>query len=172
MKLKLASTTIGVLSALMVGGVAAGHDRLIGAFPGPANRIVGLWSTEALVGPCNGPAATPIRNTLLFHAGGTVVENPRFPPGGAPGAAGIPGLYQRGQALGMWSYDPRTRTYYMHLRFDNYVDNVYHGYSTVDRELALDKSGFLASGPVRSARFAANGTLLSEVCGEASSARL
>jgi hypothetical protein len=168
--LRLACVAIG-LSSVLAAGVAAGNG-FIGAFPGPANRIVGLWGTEGTVGPCNGPQTTPIRNTLLFHAGGTVVESPRFPPGGAPNVAGIPGTYQRGQALGTWSYDPRRRTYYVHLQFDNYVDNVYHGYSTVDREIALSKEGLLGSGPTRSARFAVDGKLLSEVCGQASSARL
>jgi hypothetical protein len=172
MKLGYATSVIVALAALTAASAAADYHGLSGAFPGPANRIVGLWSTEAMVGPCNATPAMPIKNTLLFHAGGTVVESPRFPPGGAPGVAGIPGLYQRGQALGTWSYDPRRRTYFLHLQFDNYVDNVYHGYSTVNREIALSKDGLLGSGPVRSARFAADGKLLSEVCGQALSARL
>jgi hypothetical protein len=177
MKPVQAAFVIGTFIALTAGDAAADGPGLSGA-PGPANRIVGLWSTEALVSPCKPPPTapttppTPIRNTLLFHAGGTVVESPRFPPGGAPNVAGVPGIYQRGQALGTWSYDPRRRTYFLHLQFDNYVDNVYHGYSTVDREIALTKDGWLGSGPVRSARFKTDGTLIVEVCGEALSARL
>jgi hypothetical protein len=171
MKPLYASCATGLLAVFIAGGAAAGYG-LIGAFPGPANRIVGLWSTEAVVGRCDAAPATPIRNTLLFHAGGTVVENPRAAPGGAPNVGGVPGIYQRGQALGTWSYLPGRRSYYVHLQFDNYVDNVYHGYSTVDREIALDKEGLLGSGPVRSARFTADGKLMSEVCGEALSARL
>jgi hypothetical protein len=171
MKPRLAVFAIGTLAALATVGAAADYAELIGA-PGPANRIVGLWSTEALVGPCKGTAGMPIQNTLLFNAGGTVVESPRFPPGGAPNVAGVPGLYQRGQALGTWSYDPRTRTYFLHLQFDNYVDNRYHGYSIVNREIALRKDGLLGTGPVRSARFAADGKLMGEVCGNATSARL
>jgi hypothetical protein len=172
MKPSYASCAIGLFAVLTAAAATAGYGHLTGAAGGPANRIVGLWSTEALVGPCKGTASTPLRNTLLFHAGGTVVESPRFPPGGAPNIAGVPGVYQRGQALGTWSYDPRKRTYFLHLQFDNYVDNVYHGYSIVDRELGLDRSGLLASGPVRSTRFAVDGKLLNEVCGEALSARL
>lgn len=166
-----ASCTIGLLCVLMAATASAGQD-FVGHFPGPANRIVGLWATEAMVGPCGGTPSTPIRNTLLFHAGGTVVESPRFGPNGAPNVAGVPGIYQRGQALGTWSYHPGRRTYYIHLQFDNYVDNVYHGFSTVDREIALSKEGMLGSGPVRSARFAADGKLMGEVCGQATSARL
>lgn len=171
MKTRRASFVIGTLVAVTAASAAAGYGALSGA-PGPANRIVGLWSTEARVGPCGGAAATLILNTLLFHAGGTVVETPRFPPGGAPGVAGVPGVYQRGQALGTWSYDPRRRTYFLHLQFDNYVDNAYHGYSTVNREIALSKDGLLGSGTVRSARFTADGKLMGEVCGEGLSARL
>lgn len=171
MRLSYTSYAIGLLAAVTAAGAAAHYDGWAGE-SGPASRIVGLWSTEGVVGPCDGVAATPIRNTLLFHAGGTVVESPRFPPGGAPNVGGIPGLYQRGQALGTWSYNARTRTYFLHLQFDNYVDNAYHGYSIVNREIVLDKEGVLASGPVRSARFAQDGKLLSEVCGKAVSARI
>ncbi len=166
------STRLSALSfALLCAGatVRAGDHRESPQF---VNRIVGLWSTEALVGPCGATPLTPIRNTLLFHAGGTVVENPRSPPGGVPNAAGIPGNYQRGQALGTWVYDPGSQRYFIHLRFDNFVDNAYHGYSTVDREITLTKRGTYAAGPVRSARYAANGTLISEVCGEAVSTPL
>jgi hypothetical protein len=44
------------------------------------------------------------------------------------------------------------------------------GCSTVDREMSLS-GGIVASGPVRSIRYLANGSLMSEVCGEAVSAR-
>ena len=88
-----------------------------------ANRIVGLWSTEAEVKPCGTDIPpSPIRNTLLFQAGGTIVENPLFPSGGIEGAAGVPGVYQRSQALGTWSYNPKTGRYWIHLQFDNFID--------------------------------------------------
>jgi hypothetical protein len=134
-----------------------------------SDRIVGLWSTEGLVGPCGGTAAQTIRNTLLFHAGGTVTENSRFPPNGAPQAAGT---YQRTMGLGTWHYDARKRRFFLHLQFDNYVGNVYHGFSTVDREIVLSNGAMLATGPVVSRRYTADGELLSEVCGEAVSTRL
>ncbi len=177
MKPCLAASVIGTLAALTTAGAAAHYPEPSGA-PGPANRIVGLWSTEAAVAPCKPPPGapstpgTPIQNTLLFNAGGTVVESPRFPPGGAPNVAGVPGVYQRGLAFGTWSYDPRRRTYFLHLQFDNYVDNRYHGYSTVNREIALTKDGLLGTGPVRSARFTADNKLMGEVCGDAMSTRL
>lgn len=131
------------------------------------DQIIGLWDTEALVGPCNGTPATTIRNTLLFHAGGTLVETPRIGPNGVPNAGG--GIYQRGQALGTWVYDHSKRRFYIHLRFDNYVDNVYHGYSTVDREITLSNRGMTASGPVRSTRYFLDGRPPVEVCGQATS---
>lgn len=165
------SCAVGLLSIFVAASAGAGSGPF-GALPTPSDRIVGLWATEATVGPCNASPVTPIRNTLLFQAGGTVIENPRIGPGGAPNVAGVPGVYQRSQGLGTWSYDPFRRKYFVHLQFDNYVDNAYHGYSTVDREIALSKEGLLASGPIRSARFTADGTLMSEVCGEAVSSRL
>jgi hypothetical protein len=144
----------------------AGEDR------DRRDRIVGLWGTEAMVGPCGGTPATPIRNTLLFHAGGTVVETPRIGPNGFATGPNNTLIYQRGQALGTWVYDRSKRTYYIHLRFDNYVDNAYHGYSIVDREITLSNRGMTASGPVRSTRYLADGTKFSEVCGQATSTPL
>jgi hypothetical protein len=118
---------------------------------------------EALMKRVHGTPVITVLNTLLFQAGGTIVDNPRFPPGGAPNASG---LYARNQGLGTWSYDPATH------QFDNFVDGVYDGYSTVDRELVLSEEGLLASGPVRSDRFKADGSLVTEVCGQAVSSRL
>ena len=154
------------LVAVLTLGNASAHDGRDGG-----NRILGLWESDALVGICvNGvPQAplNPIRNTLLFHAGGTVVENPRGAPSGTPNVAGIPGIYQRNQALGTWAYDHRTRTYYLHLRFDNFVDGVWDGWSTVDREMVLTQRGMFATGPVTSTRFRANGMVHNVVCGNA-----
>jgi hypothetical protein len=158
---------LALMAIFTVGSASAGDDHDGG---GGGNRILGLWETQAMVGSCD-PLSTapkmPIRNTLLFHAGGTVVENPRNAPSGTPNVAGIPGIYQRNQALGTWTYDRWTRRYFIHLRFDNFVDGTWHGYSIVDREIVLSNRGMLASGPVRSTRFYANGTLLNELCGEA-----
>jgi hypothetical protein len=158
---------IGLL--LVTGATAGASPELTGALSTPANRIVGLWATDGHAGPCGGAQTGTIRNTLLFQAGGTVVENPRSPPGGAPTASG---LYQRTMGLGTWSYDPVQSKYFVHLQFDSYVDNVYDGFSTVDREITLSSEGLLASGPVRVARFKADGSLLAEFCGDVLSTRL
>lgn len=168
MKRLYAPFAIGLLSVLTAASAGAdsnSYDQRLGG----ANRIVGLWATEGHLGPCNGTPVITVLNTLLFQAGGTVVDNPRFPPGGAPNASG---LYARNQGLGTWSYDPVTHKYFLHLQFDNFIDGVYDGYSTVDRELVLSQEGLLASGPVRSDRFKADGSLLMEVCGQAVSSRL
>jgi hypothetical protein len=171
MKLKTLGGATASLTAL-IAAVAVASPLNTGALDVPANRIVGLWSTEGLVGPCGFPPMGPVRNTLLFHAGGTVVENPRFPPAGAQNAFGVPGINQRGQALGTWSYDPATKRYAMHLQFDWYVNDAYHGYMTVDRDIQLSSDAMVASGPVWAARFDAAGNLIAQVCGEAVSSRL
>jgi hypothetical protein len=153
--------------------IAAASPANTGALGVPANRIAGLWSTEGSVRPCGSTLPfSPIRNTLLFHAGGTVVENPRFPPGGAADVFGVSGNNQRGQALGTWGYDPATDRYWMHLRFDWFVDGAYHGYMTIDREIQLSKDGLQASGPVWAIRYTAGGSIIAQVCGEAVSSRL
>lgn len=118
-----------------------------------------------MVGPCGGPQPVQILNTLLFHAGGTVVDIPRFPPAGNAG-------YQRTLALGTWTYDAAINVYSIHLRFENFVNGVYEGYSTVDREIQISDDGEEASGPVTANRFLENGTLLSAFCGFATSTRL
>ena len=166
------AAAVTFLSIATVGLVSAGdnHDAY-----GRGNRILGLWGTEATVRPCDPAVPGPvvnIRNTLLFHAGGTVVENPRSAPNGTPNVLGIPGIYQRNQALGTWMYDHSTRRYFIHLQFDNFVDGVWHGWSTVDREMVLSNRGMLATGPVRSTRFNADGTAVNAVCGQATGAPL
>jgi hypothetical protein len=139
----------------------------------PADRIVGLWSSEGATQPCGSTLPfTPTRNTILFQAGGTVIATPRIPPAGTPNAFGVPGINQRSQDMGTWSYDPLTQEYTIKLRFDWYVDGQYHGYQTVDRTIALNDEGDAGIGPVRSTRYTANGSVIIEVCGEAMSERL
>jgi hypothetical protein len=58
------------------------------------------------------------------------------------------------------------------LQFDRYVNNVYDGFSTVDREITLSRRAMVATGPVRSTNYDVNGELMSEVCGNATSTRL
>ena len=157
-----------VLTSL-VASAAAGPEQS-GAIKVPANDIVGLWSTEALVGLCGQTPETTVRNTLLFHAGGTLVETPFFPPSGVPDP-GSGGVYQRTQGLGTWTFSPARKIYEIKLRFDNFVNGVYHGYSTVDRQIVLISTN-QASGPVVVNRYLANGTRIVELCGEASSTRL
>lgn len=165
------SISLLLLAIASFSASAASDSAQTGALNVPANDIVGLWSTEGLVGLCGGAPSSPVRNTLLFHAGGTLVENPLFPPSGVPNVGGVPGIYQRGQALGTWTYDPAHKSYQVHLRFDNFVDGVYHGYSTVDRQIVLTGGG-QAYGPVVASRYFADGTLMVEFCGEATSTRL
>jgi hypothetical protein len=163
-----AGATALLISLIAVGATAHDGNR---DSRDDGNRIAGLWSTEAVIGPCNATPTIQIRNTLLFHAGGTLVDNPRFPPNGIP-VAGTTGVYQRVQGLGTRSYNPAKRRYFLHLQFDRYVNNVYDGFSTVDREITLSSRAMVATGPVTSANYNVNGELMSEVCGEATSTRL
>jgi hypothetical protein len=170
----IAIAALAASVAIPIGADAAqpADPAITGALPTRANRIVGLWETRGNLGLCTGgPLFIQVVNTLLFHAGGTVNENAPFPPQGTMNVGGIPGLYQRNQGHGVWSYDPATDEYAFHIRFDNFVDNVYHGYSTVDRTIVIDGSGVQTFGPVRAARYTASGTLISEFCGEAVSKR-
>ncbi len=158
-----------VLAAAVAALAASGPATATGPGAKP-NRIVGLWSTQAEVRPCGTDLPTfPIRNTLLIHANGTIVESPLIPPGGVPDGTG---LYQRGQALGTWVLNKKTGRYWIHLRFDNYVDNAYHGFSLVDREARVTDKGMTIRGPVTASRYAADGSLLGQLCGNAISTRL
>ena len=138
----------------------------------PANRIVGLWSNVAQVGPCGGAAGATIRQTLLFEPGGGFIDNAPFPPQGAPNVYGVAGLNQRSIGLGTWSYEPLTGRYTLDQRFDWFVDNTYHGYQIVHRTILLSNDGRTASGPVHTIRYAANGSVVVELCGSAVSNRL
>lgn len=171
--MKLPITQIALaISAALATSVAAASPTNSGALGVPANRIVGLWTTEAMVGPCGTTPVSPVRNTLLFQAGGTLEENPRSPPNGVPNAFGVPGINQRGQALGTWSYDPSTDSYEIFLRFDWFVDGAYHGYMTVERDIYLSPGAEYGFGSVRSIRYTAAGAMIAEVCGNAVSQRL
>ena len=67
------------LSPLSLATVPAGAvDLLHHGVPNvPASRIVGLWTTQAAVRPCDtNLPLRPIRNTMLFHAGGTAAAAP------------------------------------------------------------------------------------------------
>jgi hypothetical protein len=136
-----------------------------GASADPANRIVGLWETVATVRPCNIPAAPPriVRNNLLFHAGGTVTEN----PGGLPNVAGS----SRSFGLGTWLYHPDSKRYTGTLRFDTYVNGVYSGYTTIDRDVVLDDADTTV-GPVVVTVYDLGGTALVQLCGTAVQQRL
>lgn len=161
------STTLllsGALAALLAlpAPVQAVDPVRNGALATPANRIVGLWTTEGAVRPCgSGLPASTIRNTLLFNAGGTVIENPRSPPGG-----------DRTLAIGTWSFDPVSGVHSLHLRFDWYAAGVYGGYQTVDRQMIISNDGLQITGEVVSTRHAANGAVLVALCGTAISDRI
>jgi hypothetical protein len=137
-----------------------------GAIAVPANRIVGLWEAAGTVRPCNNPGVPPrtVRNNLLFHAGGTVTEN----PGALPSVTGP----SRSFGLGTWSYDPDSNRYTGMLRFDTYLDGVHTGYQTIDRDIVLDGANATATGVVVVTVYDTNGNQLVQLCGTAIQHRL
>lgn len=164
MKLHTALLAALVLAAGSPARAQSGPNTT-GAIAVPANRIVGLWEAVATVRPCNIPTAPPrdVRNNLLFQAGGTVTEN----PGGLPSVVGA----SRSFGMGTWRYDQDTDRYTGTLRFDTYLNGVYTGYTTVDRDTALagpDSGG----GPVVVSTYDASGNQLIQLCGTATQHRL
>jgi hypothetical protein len=159
MNLRTSMLCVALLGALTV--PVAGSDRTSSAaLKVHANRIVGLWSTNATVSGCaTGIPVIQVQNNLLLHAGGTVTEN-------------IAPVTTRNQGMGVWSYDRHTREYRLQLRFDRFANGVYVGSSTVDRQLVLSADGQQMSGEVRATHYAVDGSVLQELCGEAVSDRL
>lgn len=143
-----------------------------GAVGVPANRIVGTWANQALVGPCGGTPLEVQRQTLKFGAGGMFLDNARFPPAGVSNLHGVSGLHHRSIGVGDWTYSPATGQYTLDQRFDWYVNNAYHGYQVVRRTILLSADGSTASGPVRTVRYTAAGATVFEACGNAVSTRL
>lgn len=164
----LAATAVAALASNAIAASPASN----GALPVPANRIVGLWSNVATTGPCGVTPVAQGRQTLTFSAGGTFLDNPRFPPNGLADLNGIPGTHQRSIGIGTWDYNPRTGQYTVHQQFDWYVNNAYHGYQTVRRDILLSNDGEQAAGSVQTVRYAASGAIVAELCGSAVSTRI
>lgn len=169
-------TCFPVVAALLVAvSVSATAAETVSNLPinFGANRISGAWSTVAEVRPCGTSLPfTKVLNTIVLHDGGTVTENPRFPPSGVPNVYGVPGINQRSIGLGTWSYNPSTRRYSISLQFDWFVDGVYNGYQTVDREVTLSSDGESFAGSVESARYGVDGSVIATQCGSAVDERL
>ena len=146
------------LLATALSPVLAADTPRTGTLPTPANRLAGLWTGEGYVSACGTPlpAQPTVRTTLVFHAGGTVTEQPRLPP---------PGANTRTIGLGTWTYDPATGQYHARFRFDRYVNGIYSGFSVVERELLLSEDGNEASGDVHSVNYDVNGAEIGAVCG-------
>ncbi len=149
------------LAAIAATSTAVAVDPWTNGCPNtPANKIVGIWRTQAAVGPCgSGQYPIQIRNTLQFHAGGTMLES-------------VPPNPVRVEGLGTWKYNADTRQYRMHLLFDWYLpDGTYDGHQTVDRLFLMSNDGKRVAGPVHAVRFAADGSVMGELCGHAVSTR-
>lgn len=154
---------VALLALASLPAFAGGDPATNGAIATPANRVVGMWLTDIAFGPCGGPAFIRGSATVVYSPGGTVVENPRSPTGAAT---------QRSMGLGVWSYSPLTGHYSQRLQFDWFVNGVYNGYQTAEREALMSADGKRLAGPIRSVRYAADGSVLAEFCGSATSTRL
>lgn len=169
------TTSLSIAALLVTVSVPASADDVLadGARSVAANRISGTWSTDADVRPCGTSLPfSKVRNTITFHDGGTVTENPRFPPSGVPNVYNVAGINQRSIGLGTWSFDHSAHQYEMSLRFDWYVDGVYNGYQTVDREITMSKDHNAFAGSVRTTRYDVNGGVIADLCGSAVDERL
>ena len=147
-------------------GVTGAHSVL-------ANRIVGTWAGQVLLGPCTPDAtyAPPLTYMNVLHSGGTVTETNTMPQTGIPNLHGIPGLHTRGPAFGTWSYNHNTGKYRIKMRFYWFVDGVYNGYQSADREALLSSDGKMVAGPVRAYRHLPNGDVIRSFCGQESARR-
>lgn len=138
-----------------------------------AGRIVGTYQSNAQVRPCGTFLPyVPVLNTISFQAGGTLIENARFPPAGVPNVFGIPGLFTRTIGLGSWSYNPPTHTYSMSLRYDFFENGAFYGTGVVQRDIQLNADASAGSGSVHATTYAADGSVIVDLCGEATSTRL
>lgn len=155
MNLRASLLAITLLAAISAN---AADPALSGALPTPANRLAGLWTGEGYVSLCGTPLPTQptLRTTLVFHAGGTVTEQPRLPP---------PSANTRSIGLGTWSYDPATGQHHARFRLDRYVNGIYSGFTVVERELLLSEDGNEVSGDVHAVSYDASGAMLFEQCG-------
>jgi hypothetical protein len=134
-----------------------------GSLAVPANRVVGLWDNSSAVGPCGGTTVTNGRNTVIFIAGGTLVDIPRAP-------AGTP--LQRSVGIGTWAFNALPGTYTQRVRFDWFLNGAYDGYQTVDRTFLISGDQNQISGPVQTIRYNADGSVRAQLCGSAVSTRL
>jgi hypothetical protein len=162
------NTTLSVsLAAVLTLASATTHAQqspgTTGSLAVPANRIVGLWANASAVGPCGGPAVMQGHNMVTFEAGGTLVDVPQSPTGTD---------LQRGIGLGTWAYNPLLGKYTQRVRFDWFVNGVYDGYQTVDRTFLISNDHNQVSGPVRTIRYNADGSMRMQLCGSAVSTRL
>lgn len=168
-------TILAALTLAIVTAASAAPARAPDAwtFSGPASRITGTYTTEAQVRPCGTSAPyQTVSNTMSFNYGGTVLENPRFPPPGVQNAFGIPGQFTRNVGLGSWSYDPHQHNFAMSLRFDFFVDGVWSGITIADRAIRLSADGNTASGSVHVVMYNPDGNVLRNLCGTAVSTRV
>lgn len=151
---------VGLVLAAAATPAVAVDPASTGALGVPANAIVGVWRTEAALGPCgSGVFPVQIRNILVFNAGGTLIEPIR------PGT-------DRTDGAGIWEYHPSTREYTGWLIFDRFApDGSVIGSGRVERRLLMNNAGTQVAGAVKATFLGADGSVQLELCGHAVSTR-
>jgi hypothetical protein len=130
-----------------------------GLLPVPANRIVGLWRATVTVGPCAGGPVQTFTGTNLFHAGGTVSDTNTAP------------VNSRGPGMGVWRYLGGDR-YKVRFQFNRYADNLFVGTADVRSDARLRDGGNRLTYETRATQYAADGSVLVELCGSSESHRI
>jgi hypothetical protein len=108
----------------------------------PANAMVGLWEVRGSVGSCDSsvPLPPPMVATLMFQAGGSLVETNTMPSAGVPTPFGLRG--RNGPRLGNWTCEPRHRRFHARFRFNWWMNRLYDGYQKIERqEIHVSREG-------------------------------
>lgn len=132
-----------------------------GALPVSANRIVGLWDTQVIAGPCHSGITTfRGRGLNVFHAGGTVSATNNLPP------------TANGPTYGVWVYrghgDYRAR-----MQFFRYLpDGSFDGVQDIHRSMLLSGDGQRTDETTNVRVLNADGSLRVELCGAAIAQRV
>jgi len=157
-------TLAALLFALMASPVGAESRADPAFFNLQANQIVGTWEASTRTGPCGGPFGMPFLAFTVFHAGGTLTETNMAPLAGVPTPFG---QAIRGPAFGTWSYDRRNRTRTAQMRFNWFVNGLYHGYQQIQFDrIELDPDSSSLSGTFSATRNFIDGRPAIPNCGD------
>lgn len=149
--------------ALLVAGTAAAQPvrpSETGAFPVPANRIVGLWNVSVTVAPCEGGPTSNLIGFTAFHAGGTITHASAAPP------------FALGPGQGIWRYEGHGE-YTTRMKMYQFLpDGMFDGVTEVNTITSLPAQASQYNATVHALSFNADGSLRGELCGSAVGERI